>query len=150
MYRQIHQLTCQRLVQTKLNHQAVKLIVGGTGYADWGNDGKGTYPADAPRAFGAENIPDSVKQYVLDPRLVGLKLKDSILGQTLETNAQTLLHHSYMLYGLKTVSQTLTLLVQQVNGTAVSSLKLMLLNTVLRRQASHLKVRSEVRWVLTP
>lgn len=48
-----------------------------TGYADWGNDGKGTYPKDAPRSFNADNIPDSVKQYVLDPRLVGLKLNDS-------------------------------------------------------------------------
>lgn len=61
----------------KAKSSGCKVDGGGTGYADWGNDGKGTYPADAPRAFGAENIPDSVKQYVLDPRLVGLKLKDS-------------------------------------------------------------------------
>lgn len=45
--------------------------------ADWGNDGKGVYPKDAPTMFNADNIPDSVKEFVLDPRKVGMHYKDS-------------------------------------------------------------------------
>lgn len=44
--------------------------------ADWGNDGKGVYPKDAPTMFNADDIPDSVKEFVLDPRKVGMHYKD--------------------------------------------------------------------------
>ena len=45
--------------------------------ADWGNDGKGVYPDDAPTMFNGDNIPDSVKEFVLDPRKVGLGFRDA-------------------------------------------------------------------------